>query len=160
MAGDGDHFAGGGVLPVGEPGGDELVDETGDHDEEDQTDEHDEEPPDPEPQPPARGSGSWPVCPGHHDASSFQIANDASSETVFLTPRYRSLGGRGREALAPLREPIIAYRLPASAAHTARPSARLSAPKASGSPTLGVICAFMDTVAERLPLGLEAMNWV
>jgi hypothetical protein len=49
VAGDGDHLAGGGVLPVGEPGGDELVDEPGEQDEEDQTDEHDEDPPDPEP---------------------------------------------------------------------------------------------------------------
>src|SRR5215217_4788391 len=54
----------------------------------------------------------------------------------------------------------IAYPLPASAAHTAKPSARLSALKASGSPTGGASCEFMDTVAERLPLGLAAMNWV
>src|SRR3712207_1184348 len=53
-----------------------------------------------------------------------------------------------------------AYLVCASAAHTASSSVRLSATKASGSPTVGVICAFMDTVAERRPLGLEAMNWV
>jgi hypothetical protein len=53
----------------------------------------------------------------------------------------------------------MAY-VPASAAHTAKPSARLSALKASGSPTVGVSCEFMDTVAERLPVGLAAMNWV
>jgi hypothetical protein len=49
VAGDGDHLAGGRVPSVGEPGGDELVDEPGEQDEEDQTDEHDEDPPDPEP---------------------------------------------------------------------------------------------------------------
>ena len=55
----------------------------------------------------------------------------------------------------------MAY-VPASAAHTAKPSARLSALKASGSPTDGVrvSCEFIDTVTERLPLGLAAMNWV
>ena len=50
--------------------------------------------------------------------------------------------------------------MPASAAHTARISARLSALKASGSPEVGVSCVFMDTVAERLPSGLDAINWV
>jgi hypothetical protein len=55
---------------------------------------------------------------------------------------------------------LIAYHLPASAAHTAKPSARLSALKASGSPAVGVSCEFMDTVAERLPVELAAMNWV
>jgi hypothetical protein len=30
--------------------------------------------------------------------------------------------------------------------------------RASGWPTGGVICAFMDTVAELFPLGLAAMN--
>jgi hypothetical protein len=55
----------------------------------------------------------------------------------------------------------IAYPLPASAAHTAKPSARLSALKASWSPVLGGLSGvFMDTVAERFPSGLAAMNWV
>src|SRR5215207_5736371 len=48
----------------------------------------------------------------------------------------------------------------ASAAHTARPSARLSASKTAGLPEVGVSCALTDTVTERLPLGLAAANWV
>jgi hypothetical protein len=48
----------------------------------------------------------------------------------------------------------------ASAAHTASSSARLSALKMAGLPCVGVFCALMDTVTERLPLGLAAMNWV
>jgi hypothetical protein len=48
----------------------------------------------------------------------------------------------------------------ASAVHTARSSARLRALKAPGAPTVGMSCEFMDTVTERLPLGLAAMNWV
>ena len=46
----------------------------------------------------------------------------------------------------------------ASAAHTASFSARLSASKTTGSPSVGVCCALMETVIERLPLGLAAMN--
>jgi hypothetical protein len=48
----------------------------------------------------------------------------------------------------------------ASAAHTALLSARLNASKTPGSPSIGVSCALIDTVTERLPLGLAAMNWV
>ena len=69
--------------------------------------------------------------------------------------------GQGRKSPNPsIVRRLLDYPFPASAAHTARPSARLSASKACGSPTVGMICAFMDTVTERLPLGLEAMNWV
>jgi hypothetical protein len=68
--------------------------------------------------------------------------------------------GWGQESPNLLREPTFAYPLSASAAHTARPSARLSALKASGSPSVGVSCEFMDTVTERFPSGLAAMNWV
>src|SRR5215210_3760443 len=44
----------------------------------------------------------------------------------------------------------------ASAAHTASSSARLSASKTTGLPSVGVCCALMDTDAERLPSPLAA----
>ena len=53
----------------------------------------------------------------------------------------------------------ISYR-PASAAHTARPSARRRASKAPRDPAFGVSCVFIDTTTERRPSGLAAMNWV
>jgi hypothetical protein len=46
----------------------------------------------------------------------------------------------------------------ASAAHTALTSARLSASKTTGLPIVGVCCALMDTVTERLPSALAAAN--
>ena len=48
----------------------------------------------------------------------------------------------------------------ASAAHTASSSARLSASKTTGLPVVGVCCALMETVTERLPSPLAAANWV
>jgi hypothetical protein len=56
----------------------------------------------------------------------------------------------------------VRYLLSASAAHTARVFARMSAGNATGAGfcSVGAICAFMDTVAERRPLGLAAINWV
>src|SRR5215207_1064424 len=47
-----------------------------------------------------------------------------------------------------------------SAAHTARPSARRKASKTPGAPCTGLSCSLTDTVAERFPFGLAAMNWV
>ena len=70
VTGCGDHLAGGGVLLVGEPGGDELVGEPEEQHNEDQTDEGQKDAPDPKPYPTARGSGSgsgsWALVPRRH----------------------------------------------------------------------------------------------
>ena len=56
--------------------------------------------------------------------------------------------------------PDPAFRQPASAAHTALPSARRRASKTPGAPCSGLSCSLTDTVTERLPSGDDARNCV
>jgi hypothetical protein len=77
---------------------------------------------------------------------------------TFLATRVK----RAAEASQPrllLSNQQLCYRS-ASAAHTARASVRRRASKTPGAPCTGLSCSLTDTVTERFPSGLAAMNWV